>query len=208
MAQMPRIRTLPLGKGSGTTTLSLAPGTMIGYGVIFEIWAGGDNALQLGSDSRIYEGTRLELRGGSIAIGTRCLIHDNAVLKSGGQLSLGDDISVSFGSCLHCSERIELGACTVLAEYVTITDSDHTPDGSDTPNAMRPIVTDPVLIEPNVLFGRSATVLRGATIECNSAFAANALVRRGSYPAGWLYAGAPAEAIHKLDERERARTAE
>lgn len=198
MAEPPRIRTMPLGDGSGLTVLRLSPEVVIGYGAILEIYAQGDNVLELERGAKVYEGARLELRGGMISLGPRCMVHDHAVLKSGGELVIGQDARVSYGSCLHCSERIELGRYTALAEYVTITDSDHTPDGSDIPLDTHPIVTDPVVIEPNVFFGRGAVILRGARIGRNAAVAANSVVRRGDYPSAWLLAGTPAEPTRPL----------
>jgi acetyltransferase-like isoleucine patch superfamily enzyme len=181
MLQQPRIRTNPLGRGEGVTTIRFGRGAMIGYGVILEIFARGDNLLQLDELSRIYEGTRIELRGGSIHVKKRCMVHDNVVLKSDGVMTLGEDVRVSYGSILHCSERMELGDFTGLAEYVTITDSDHTPDGSDVPIDHLPIITDPVLIGRNVFLARASAVLRGVTIGPNSVVGANSVVRRGEY---------------------------
>lgn len=203
MAERPRIRALPIGRGSGSMSLDFQPGVVIGYGTIVEIWAHGDSRLELGPDVKVFEGARLELRGGTIRVGARTMVHDNAVLKSDGELSIGTDSRISYGSCLHCSERMELDDWTGLAEYVTMADSDHTPDGTDLPNNRRPIATEPIVIERNVFFGRGAIVLRGAHIGPNSAVAANAIVKRGEYPGGWLLAGSPAEAVRELSELNR-----
>jgi acetyltransferase-like isoleucine patch superfamily enzyme len=202
MAQRPHIRATPLGEGEGVTVLRLSPDVMIGYGVIIEIAARGDNLLELGLGTRIYEGVRLDLRGGEIRLAERCLIHSNAVLKSDGELVLRENVRVSYGSCLHCNERIELGPFTGLGEYVTIVDSDHTADGSDTPYLSQPIVSDPVLIESNVMLARGAVVLRGARIGKNSVIAANAVVPRGEYPSRSMLAGTPAKRVRELSPRD------
>jgi acetyltransferase-like isoleucine patch superfamily enzyme len=201
MAERPRIRALPLGDGGGVTTLRLSRDVVIGYGLLLEIHARGNNLLEVGRGSHLYEGVRIDLRGGAVRLGERCLIHANAVLKSDGELVLHEAVRVSYGSCLHCTERIELGRFTGLGEYVTIVDSDHTPDGSDTPYLTQPIVTDPVSIGSNVMLARGAAVLRGARIGENSLVAANALVQRGEYPARSLLAGMPAERIRELTPR-------
>lgn len=198
MAERPRIRALPLGDGAGVTQLRLARDVTIGYGVIIEISARGDNLLELGRGAQIYEGVRLDLRGGVIRVAERCMIHANAVLKSDGELLLAEDVRVSYGSCLHCTERIELGRFTGLGEYVTIVDSDHGPDGSDTPYLNQPITVDPVVIETNVMLARGAVVLRGARIGKNSVVAANAVVVGGEYPPRSLLAGTPAKRVREL----------
>jgi acetyltransferase-like isoleucine patch superfamily enzyme len=183
-------------------TIDISPGVLFGYGTIVEIWAHGDNRLEIGPGVRVLEGARIELRGGTIKVGASTMVHDNAVLKSDGVLSIGANSRISYGSCLHCSDRMDLADWTGLAEYVTIADSDHTPDGTDVPNNRRPIATEPVEIERNVFFGRGAVVLRGARIGPNSAVGANAVVRRGEYPGGWLLAGNPAKPVLKLGERQ------
>ncbi len=202
MAQRPRIRATPQGNGGGVTTIRLAPGVLIGYGVIVEVFARGNNLLRLDDEARIYEGVRLELRGGAIHLGENAWIHDHGVLKSDGDLVLRHHVRMSYGSCLHCSERIEIGEHTASAEYVTVTDSDHGTDGSDVPVHSQPLVTDPVLIEPNVWLARGAAVLRGVTIGRNSVVAANSVVRKGDYPARSLLAGAPAQQVRELSAKD------
>src|SRR4051794_34506600 len=103
MAEQPRIRTAPLGEGTGVTTIRLSPDVMIGYGVILELYARGDNLLEVGRGARIYDGAQLDLRGGAIRIAGGCLIHGNAVLKSNGNLVLSERARVSYGACVHCT---------------------------------------------------------------------------------------------------------
>jgi acetyltransferase-like isoleucine patch superfamily enzyme len=198
MADRPRIRTAPLGEGVGVTTIRLSPDAMIGYGVILELYARGTNLLEVGREARIYDGAQLDIRNGTIKLAERCLIHGNAVLKSAGDLVLGERARVSYGACLHCTERIELGRSTGIGEYASVFDSDHTADGSDIPYNNRPLLTDPVVIEGNVLVGRGAVVLRGARIEKNSVVAANSVVMGGDYPPRSMLAGAPAKRVREL----------
>lgn len=202
MAQRPRIRVTPQGTGGGVTTIRLSPGVLIGHGVILELFGKADNVLRLDREARIYEGVRIELRGGAIRLGENAWIHDHGVLKSDGELILRHHVRMSYGSCLHCSERIEIGEHTASAEYVTVTDSDHDTDGSDTPVHSHPLVTDPVLVEPNVWLARGVAVLRGVTIGRNSVVAANSVVRKGDYPARSLLAGAPAKQVRELSARD------
>jgi acetyltransferase-like isoleucine patch superfamily enzyme len=198
MAERPRIRTAPLGEGTGVTTIQLSPDVMVGYGVILELYAKGDNLLEVGRGARIYDGAQLDLRSGEIRIAERCLIHGNAVLKSNGDLVLSERARVSYGACLHCTERIELGRSTGIGEYASVFDSDHTADGSDIPYNNRPLITDPVVIEGNVLVGRGSVVLKGARIGKNSVVGANSVVMAGEYPPRTMLAGAPAKRVREL----------
>jgi acetyltransferase-like isoleucine patch superfamily enzyme len=201
MAERPRIRVTPQGNGNGVTTIRLAPDVLIGYGLIIEIFGRDEGLLEVGRGARIYEGVRLELRGGTIRLGERSMVHDHCVLKADGDLRLGTGARVSYGSCLHCAERIEMGPFSGTGEYVSLIDSEHTFDGSDIPYTQQPITSDPILIDSNVMVGRGSVVLMGARLGKNSVVAANSVVRGGEYPAKSLLAGTPAKRLRETAPR-------
>jgi acetyltransferase-like isoleucine patch superfamily enzyme len=201
MAERPRIRVTPQGKGNGVTTIRLAPDVLIGYGLILEIFGRDESLLEVGRGARIYEGVRLELRGGTIRLGERSMVHDHCVLKADGDLQLGTGARVSYGTCLHCAERIEIGSYSGTGEYVGIIDSDHTFDGSDIPYTQKPITSDPILIDSNVMVGRGSVVLKGARLGKNSVVAASSVVVGGEYPAKSLLAGTPAKRLRETSPK-------
>lgn len=194
----PHVHLLDLGSGGATTTLAFARGVHLGRDLELVLWTKGDNRLALGAGAYFQRGVRIELRGGSIAIGPNTHIRDGAVLKSAGELTIGEEVTVSFGDVLACTERIEIGDLCGLGERVTITDSDHTHDGSDHHYLAQPLRLAPVKLGRNVLVSANAVVLKGATIGDNAVVAAGAVVGKGEHPAAHLLAGVPAKPVRPL----------
>ncbi len=187
-----------LGDGDATTTLRLGAGVSLGRCTQIDVWAGGTNRLELADGAYLQRGVRLQLRSGTVALGPHTHVRDGAVLKSAGVLRLGQEVTVSFGDVLACTERIEIGDFVGLGERVTITDSDHTHDGSDTHYLRQPLRVEPVRLGRNVLVSANAVILRGAAVGDNAVIASGAVVGAGEHPAGWLLAGAPARPVKAL----------
>ena len=202
----PRIRALlkpMLGDRTPTTTVRIGDGADLGRDVTLEIWAQGENVLELGP-SVTMNAVRIELRGGSVIVGEKSNIRDFTVLKSDGMLRIGSRVLVSFSCVLHCTEEIEIGDFCGLGEFVSVTDSDHAVDGSDVPYAQQPLVVEPVLLGRNVLVSRGSAVLRGATLAQNITVAANSVVTGSEHEPGWLIGGTPAKPIKQLAARPQA----
>lgn len=197
-AGAPRVQLLDLGTGGATTTLRLAPGAHLGRDLELVLWTRGDNRLELAAGAYLQRGVRIELRGGAIALGAHTHVRDGAVLKSAGELTIGDEVTVSFGDVLACTERIEIGDLCGLGERVTVTDSDHTHDGSDEHYLAQPLRLAPVRLGRNVLVSANAVVLRGATVGDNAVIAAGAVVGKGEHPGAHLLAGVPAKPVRRL----------
>lgn len=184
-------------------TLRLGHGVKLGRATHIDL-LGGDTTLALGDGSYLMHGVRLQLRGGAIRLAEHVDVRDGAVLKSEGELIVGARIPISYGTTIHCVERIEIGADSGLAERVTIVDSDHGADGTDTPFLSQPLHIAPVLVGTNVFVCANAVILRGARIGANSVVAAGAVAGAGEHPAGHLHAGAPARAIRLAGPRPPA----
>ena len=197
-AGAPHLTVLDLGEGAGRTMLRFADGVSLGRDMELVLWARGANRLEVGAGAYFQSGVRVELRGGRIAIGAHAHVRDGAVLKSQGELLVGEEVTVSFGDVLACTERIEIGDLCGLGERVTVTDSDHTHDGSAEHYLDRPLRVAPVRIGRNVLVSANAVVLRGAAIGDNAVVAAGAVVGRGEHPGGHLLAGVPARPVKPL----------
>ena len=194
----PSVTVLDLGKGTARTTLRFGDGVSLGRGMELVLWAGGTNRLEVADGAYFQNGVRVELRGGRIAIGAHAHVRDGAVLKSQGELLIGREVTVSFGDVLACTERIEIGDLCGLGERVTITDSDHTHDGSDHHYLDQPLRVAPVRLGTNVLVSANAVVLRGADVGDNAVVAAGAVVGRGEHPGAHLLAGVPAQPVKPL----------
>src|SRR3954453_13183522 len=191
----PRIRAVMRGDGDGTLTLSIGRNVHLGRDVGMEVWAGGTNVLELRDDAYVLDGVRLLLRSGEIALGARTGVRDYAVLKSEGRLALGADCQVSYHSVIHCREGVRLEDRVIMAERVTIVDSEKDRDGSDAPTVERPLRIAPVHIERNVFVAAGAVIAHGSHVGRNCTVAANAVLTGGEYPAAHVIAGAPASAV-------------
>jgi acetyltransferase-like isoleucine patch superfamily enzyme len=116
-------------------------------------------------------------------------VRDHCELKERGELVVGARTILGRHVTLHANERIELQTCVGLAERVTVMDSDHGFDGSDTFFMEQLVRSDPVLIEHNVFLATNVVVLRGTTIGRNAVAAAGAVLtgRRadGVAPLAW-----------------------
>lgn len=88
-ASPPHVEVAGLGEGEATFTLRLGRDVDLGRHTVFEIWAGGTNALELGDRAFLMQGVRLQLRSGAVTLGADSHARDGAVLKSYGELRVG-----------------------------------------------------------------------------------------------------------------------
>jgi len=193
----PIVKAYPLGEGGGVFRLRLGADVRIGRLLVIELFARGDNLLALGTGSVIQNSVRLILRAGSIEVGEHTSLRDGAWLKSDGVLRLGNHVQISQYDALHCDERVELGDWVGLAERVTVLDSDHGFDGSDTYFRDQPLNSEPTTIDRNTFVAAGAVILRGSRIGRNCLVAANAVVRGGDYESGSMIAGIPGKVVAK-----------
>src|SRR3954462_4316710 len=121
----PRINSPAEGEGTGTLTLRFGRNVRLGRHMTIEVWAHGDNTLEIGDDSTFLNGVRIALRSGSVRFGSRCLIRDGVWIKSDGDLVAGDVVTPSHHAAVHCTERIELEDLVGLGERASLLDSDH-----------------------------------------------------------------------------------
>ena len=125
--------------------------------------------------------------GGTVVAGPGCALSENAIIQvEAGILRLGCDAFIGIGAVIVAREAISIGDNVLIAEYVTIRDQDHAPDGG--------FRVTPVRIGHNVWIGAKSTITRGVTIGDGAVIGANSVVT-GDVPAGCTVAGAPARPI-------------
>jgi acetyltransferase-like isoleucine patch superfamily enzyme len=180
----------------GTLTLRFGEGVRLGRDLQLECDGGG--TLALADGVYFQHGARVVLRSGAIALGRHTHVRDGAVLKSAGELLVGEEVTIGTADTLACEQRLEIGDRAGLGERVSITDSDHTHDGSDVHYLRQPLRVTPVSVGANVLVSAGAVILRGARIGPNCVVAANAVVGAGEHPGAHLLAGAPARVVKPL----------
>ena len=192
---LPRVETV--GRGGGTLKLHLGRDVRFGPGVQIEVEPGGDSSLEIQDSVRLSAGARFKLRRGRIAVGSRTLLRDGAILKSSGSIVIGEECIVSYGVVVHCARSVHLEDLVALGDRVTVVDSAHETDGSDTPWSDQPAPAEPVVVGRNTLVFANATILRGSHVGRNSVIGAGAVVS-GAHPRGVVLAGAPAEVVRTL----------
>jgi acetyltransferase-like isoleucine patch superfamily enzyme len=199
----PRFLGLPVlevDQGGGTLTLRLGRDVKLGRGTVLDVAPGVDGTIDLGDRVTLQNDVRLQAWGGAIRLADDVQVRDHCELKSAGELTLGPRTIFGRNVTVHCDRRIAFGSCVGLAERVTVIDSDHGFDGSDTFFMEQPVRTDPVAIGDNVFLATNVVVLRGTTVGANSVAAAGAVLVGGDFPPGHVIAGAPARARKPLSE--------
>ncbi len=182
----------------GTLTLRIGRDVKIGRDCVIDLAPGQDGVIEIGDRVTLQNRVRLQPWGGAIRLAAGVQLRDNDELKSAGELTLGQRTIMGRNVTLHCDERIEIGALVGFAERVTVIDSDHGFDGSDTFFMEQPHRSTPVRIEDNVFLATNVVVLRGTTIGRSSVAAAGAVLNGGEFPARHVIAGTPAKAIKEL----------
>jgi acetyltransferase-like isoleucine patch superfamily enzyme len=185
----------------GSLRIRLGDRVRFAPGVIIEAEPGKDSVLEIGAGTRIGANTHFHLRGGSIRIGPRSEIRDHCVLKtSGGDIEMGELCFMSYSCMLHATERVVLEDRVGFGERVSVIDSDHESDGSDTHWKAHDVETAPVFLRANALAMANAVITMGADVGANSQVAAGAVVRAGEHPEGVLLAGVPARVVKSLSD--------
>ena len=207
---LPDVEIHPYGGKAGTLTIRLGEHVQLGRRQILDVWAAADNTLDLGDRVTFRAGTRIQLRGGTVRIGSDSTIRDYCLLDAmdGGEIVLGERVQFGAQVALHALERVQMGDDSAAGERVSIFDSDHRHDGSHVTNYEQPVAIAPVIIGTNTFLGANSLLLRGVRMGPNGMLGGSSLVRGGEYPGGYLYAGSPAREIRPLAADLGARPAQ
>ncbi|HWE55062.1 MAG TPA: acyltransferase [Acidimicrobiales bacterium] len=149
------------------------------------------NRLVVGAKTNLRDDVMLQLRGGTIEIGSNCDIREACRFNVTGHLVLAGQNVFSWGCTIHCTDRIVIGQMTSCSEYVTIVDSRHYHSG-DGRWFYSNTTSRPVEIGRNVWLAAKCTVTMGTQIGDDALVATNS-VARGVVEAGTVVAGVPAK---------------
>jgi acetyltransferase-like isoleucine patch superfamily enzyme len=108
---------------------------------------------------------------------------------------------------VNCYLDVEIGAATIVADWVYVTDFDHRIDDVTVPIKDQGIVKTPVRIGPDCWLGTKVSVLRGTRIGRGTVLGAHA-VARGEIPEYSIAVGAPARVVRDRMADYRAATAQ
>ena len=177
--------------------VQLAPSVQLGKRISLEIHPGSVNALYVGANSVIGDDTALHFLGGSIVIGEGAVIRRGCQADTSGELRIGDECIISYGTYMHCASSLTIEEMVGIGEYTTITDSVHVRTPIDVYFAHH-VTSAPTRIGRNCWLGAHAVIGAGVHVGEGAVIGANSTVIK-DVPAGWLAAGSPAKAVKALD---------
>lgn len=125
--------------------------------------------------------------------GTRIRCHE-------GTVRIGDKVVFGQYDVVNAYLDVEIGAATILADWVYVTDFDHAFDDRSVPIKDQGIVKSPVRIGPDVWVGTKASVLRGSDVGEGCVLAAHTVVRSEVAPYQ-VVAGVPGRVVRSRGVR-------
>jgi acetyltransferase-like isoleucine patch superfamily enzyme len=160
-----------------TVDIDIAPDAQFGPDVRVILDPNCDAQLAIGPEAILEGHCRINLRGGSVTLGARSVLREGVVLNVPGVLHVGERAALSYGTSVHCANRVSIGELAAIAEYVTIADSTHfltEPDVKQSDN----VRTRPVSIGRNTWICPKATVTCGVAIGDYSVIGSGVTVTR------------------------------
>jgi acetyltransferase-like isoleucine patch superfamily enzyme len=147
----------------------------------------------------VFFGRRVELAAaphhGRLSLGPWCWIgNDNKLRAHEGNVRLGPKVVLGRDNVVNAYLDVEIGADTLLGDWIYVCDFDHAHDRLDVPIRKQGIVKSPVRIGADVWVGEKASILRGADIGAGSVIASQALVK-GPVPPFSIVVGTPGRVL-------------
>ncbi len=112
----------------------------------------------------------------NLEIGEQSRIYNNVLIQGKGKLEIGNYSSIGQLSIIGVGEHIKIGNNVMIAQCVTIRESNHNFDNKEIPMRYQGANTKPIIIEDDVWIGHGAIILQGVTIKSGSIIAAGAVV--------------------------------
>lgn len=137
---------------------------------------------------------------GRLEIGRWVHIGDGSSIRCHeGSLRIGDEVVFGRDNTVNCYLDVEIGASTLIADWVYVVDFDHRTDDVHRPIKDQGIVKSPIRIGPGSWVGTKVTVLRGTRAGRGCVLGANAVVR-GEIPDQAVAVGSPARVVRNRRE--------
>lgn len=123
----------------------------------------------------------------------------NKLRAHNGSLRIGDKVVLGSDNVINVHLDVEIGAATLISDWVYICDFDHSMRELDRPIKDQGLLCAPVRIGPDCWLGTKVSVLRGTDIGAGSVLAAHT-VARGPIPAGSVVGGVPGRVLKNRSE--------
>jgi len=157
------------------------------------------------TEGMVFIGRRVELyaRTGYARLVLGRWVHigaENRLRAHEGTLTVGDKAIFGRDNTINCYLDVEIGAKTIMADWVYVCDFDHVFSDINVPIKDQWLAKSPVRIGPDVWLGVKSTVLRGVTIGRGSVIAAHCLVNADVPPMS-VAVGVPVRVVrNRLDD--------
>ena len=154
-------------------------------------------ALGMQMDGPVWlEAIEWPARPGCISLGRGAALDRGVTLlatSDSARIRIGESCYVNRYTMFDASERIEVGAKTMIGPFCYLTDHDHA-FGPGVAPTESPLVSTPTVIGQRCWLGARVTILKGVTIGDGTVVGAGSLVTK-PLPAGVLAVGSPAEVV-------------
>jgi acetyltransferase-like isoleucine patch superfamily enzyme len=130
----------------------------------------------------------------NIKLKAKAYIHSYVVLQGSGDIEIGENTFIGSFSVIGSNESVKIGNYVMIAQAVSIRDTDHKFDKLDIPMNRQGITTSPVVIKDDVWIGYGAVITKGVTIGKGAIIGANAVVTK-DIPDYAIAVGIPAKVI-------------
>ncbi|HET8837568.1 MAG TPA: acyltransferase [Flavobacteriaceae bacterium] len=129
-----------------------------------------------------------------IILKKRANIRHDVLIQGSGKIVIGENSFIGSFSVIGANELVQIGDDVMIAQGVSIRDTDHGFSRLDIPMNRQGIETSPVIIKNNVWIGYGAVITKGITINEGAIIAANAVVTK-DVPMNAIVGGIPAKII-------------
>ena len=138
---------------------------------------------------------KITLTNPNVHVGNNVTLYTNAVLWGDGDIVLGNNVDVGFGTVIFASKQggVTIGDDTCIAGQCYIIDMDHGTKKGINVNK-QPNVSQEIIIGKDVWIGAGAKILRGSKIGDGAVIGANSVVK-GEIPENAIAVGSPARVI-------------
>jgi acetyltransferase-like isoleucine patch superfamily enzyme len=129
-----------------------------------------------------------------IVLAKNASIRHDVIIQGSGSFYLGEKSFVGSFSVIGANENVRIGNNVMIAQSVSIRDTDHGFTDLSIPMIQQGITTAPIIIKDNVWIGYGAVITKGVTISSGAIIGANAVVTK-DVPENAIVGGVPAKII-------------
>jgi acetyltransferase-like isoleucine patch superfamily enzyme len=129
-----------------------------------------------------------------VVLGRNTIIKHHSIIQGSGLLSMGENSYISSFCVIGVNERISIGKNVMIADSVSLRDTNHNFYRLDIPMKNQGFNTAPIIIEDDVWIGHGCVITQGVTIGKGAIVGSNAVVTK-DVPELAIVGGVPAKLI-------------